>query len=129
MGRTRIVIVDDNREFREVLEMLLPRRFDVIVDGSHADPKTALAALRKCGTDIVLVDYKMPGMNGIEFIRETQSLTKPPRAFLISFQALPALCDAARDAGAVGVLSKTDVERDLAPHLPPRPQAPQRQHT
>ena len=121
MSAPSVLIVDDNREFREVLELLLPRRFDVQMRRSFPDAESALKHLREQPVDVVLVDYKMPGMNGIDFIRETRSLEPPPIVHLVSFHPAPELAAAALEAGATAVLNKTYSERDLAPHLPARP--------
>jgi len=116
-----LVIIDDNREFREVLQMLLPRRFDVIVEHAFTDAESALEHLREHPADIALVDFKMPGMNGIEFIRAAVELPAPPKTCLVSFNPLPELREAAFAAGATAVLSKSDIEADLADLLPKRP--------
>lgn len=118
MTAPHLVIVDDNREFRDVLQLLLPRRFDVAIDATFDNAEAALAHLHQQGTDIVLVDYKMPGMNGIDFIQAASTLPAPPRTFLVSFNPLPELREAALAAGATAVLSKSDIEADLVDLLP-----------
>ena len=120
MPALSLVIIDDNREFREVLELLLPRRFDVEVRKTFSDAESALAHLRDHPADLVLVDYKMPDMNGIDFIRASRELRPPPIVHLVSFHPIPEIRKAALEAGATAVLNKTDIEHDLAAHLPPR---------
>jgi DNA-binding NtrC family response regulator len=64
----RILIVDDNREIRTILEEYL-RDEGCIADGA-CDGKEALAKYRETAYDLVITDLNMPGMTGIELIRE-----------------------------------------------------------
>lgn len=121
MENPRIVLIDDHREFREVLALLLARRFNATVEATFDNGETALEHLRQHPVDIILVDYKMPGMSGLDLIRELQTLDPPPTTYLVSFNPLPELREAALQAGATAVLSKSEIEADLAKCLPIKP--------
>jgi len=63
----RVLIVDDNRDFLDMLRRkLVPRGYNVI---TAEDANKALAILNELPVDILLTDYKMPITNGLELIR------------------------------------------------------------
>jgi len=62
----RIVIVEDNEVFREALELLLGLQPDVEIVASVADGSEAVPACREHAPDIVLMDYRLPGLDGIQ---------------------------------------------------------------
>jgi sigma-B regulation protein RsbU (phosphoserine phosphatase) len=68
----RILVVDDNFFNRKMLSDLFAHHgFDVCL---AADGAAALQHLEKCRFDIIITDYMMPEMNGIEFIRKARPL-------------------------------------------------------
>ncbi len=72
---TRALIVDDSRIAREILvNAVSSLDFEVTAAASGAE---ALAELQKQAYDIVLMDWKMPGMNGIEAIKEIRKRISP----------------------------------------------------
>ncbi len=67
--KTRLLIVDDDREIRSVLSLYLEEDTDLVVDTAGSGEE----ALARNGTspyDIIVTDLKMPGMGGIELIKE-----------------------------------------------------------
>mgnify|MGYP001035787853 FL=1 len=70
---SRAVIVDDRGTARSLLEGLARSLEPGIVVESFGDPQDALAHLRTCVPDLVISDYRMPGMDGIEFTRRIRS--------------------------------------------------------
>jgi DNA-binding NarL/FixJ family response regulator len=67
-GRIRVFLVDDQELMRQGLRKLLEIEADVEVVGEAQDGVTALAELGACDPDVVLVDARMPRMNGVELI-------------------------------------------------------------
>jgi DNA-binding NarL/FixJ family response regulator len=66
-SRLRVLVVDDDAALREALcDLLTDEGFDVV--GEAGDGSTAVALARDRGPDVVLVDYRMPGMDGLEAI-------------------------------------------------------------
>ena len=118
----RVALVDDTDEFREIFATLLPRIFNVEVVRTFNRADAALAFLEENHVEHILVDYKMPGMNGITFIERTRNLDPQPKVLLCSFSPLPELREAAIRAGAIDVLNKAEVQEELKNHFPPRPQ-------
>jgi DNA-binding NarL/FixJ family response regulator len=62
----RILLVEDNAIYREALELLLGLRTDVEIAGSVADAETALEFCAESCPDLVLLDYRLPGLDGVE---------------------------------------------------------------
>lgn len=116
---TRIILVDDNQDFRDVLAALLPRMVPVEIVAKFDRAEPALEFLENDSNVTVLVDYKMPGMDGITFISRSQKLDPKPSVFLVSFSPLPEHEQAALAAGATGILNKTDVQEDLKRYFLP----------
>lgn len=67
---TRILLVDDNSEIRKALRNLLERHENWCVCGEATNGREALEAFEKVKPDVVLLDFKMPEMNGLEAARE-----------------------------------------------------------
>jgi DNA-binding NarL/FixJ family response regulator len=65
-GRIRILLVDDQLLMREGLRILLEMEPDLVVVGEAEDGEAALKAYAETRPDIVLMDIRMPGMDGVE---------------------------------------------------------------
>jgi CheY-like chemotaxis protein len=80
----RIAHVDDVPQLREVIRLSLARDGHAVE--SFADGKSALAAIRKepAGFDLFISDHHMPGMNGLEVVRELRRIKYPGRIFIFS---------------------------------------------
>jgi DNA-binding NarL/FixJ family response regulator len=107
----RVVLVEDNDIFRETLELLLALRSEVQVVGSAASGDAAVELCARLEPDVVLVDYRMPGMNGAETTRAV--LRAAPRTSVICLTASVAAdeVEELRAAGAVACITK-DQELD-----------------
>jgi DNA-binding NarL/FixJ family response regulator len=66
MSPVRVVLVEDNEIFREALELMLGMREEVEVVAAVGDGTAAVEAVREHGPDVVLMDYRMPGLDGAE---------------------------------------------------------------
>lgn len=62
----RILLVEDNQVFRDALELLLGMRADIDVVAAVADGSEALPAADTHEPDVVLMDYRLPGMDGVQ---------------------------------------------------------------
>ena len=106
MPPVRIVLVEDNEVFRDALELLLGMRDDVVVVASVGDGAAAVEAAKEHRPDVVLMDYRMPGLDGIQ--ATALVLEQVPGVAVV---ALTASADAAErealvEAGAVACLMK-----------------------
>ena len=112
-GTWRVVVVDDQALVVSAFEMLLNAQADLEVAGSAADGAAALALLRRLrlrgrGADVVLMDIRMPVMDGVEAIgamRAEEGLREIPVLVLTTFDEEELVLGALR-AGARGFLLK-----------------------
>jgi DNA-binding NarL/FixJ family response regulator len=65
----RVVLVEDNDTFRETLQLVFGLRQEIQVVGSVASGHEAPALCAELAPDVVLMDYRMPGLNGAEATR------------------------------------------------------------
>ena len=107
----RVVLVEDNDVFRETLELLLGLRAEVQVVGSAASGDEGVGLCAELAPDVVLVDYRMPGMNGAETTRAV--LRAAPGTSVICLTASVAADEIAEleAAGAYACITK-DQELD-----------------
>jgi DNA-binding NarL/FixJ family response regulator len=66
----RLLIFEDNTRLRQSLEMLLNDEQNFVVVGAYPDCMHAVAEVESSGADLVVMDIDMPGMNGIEGVRQ-----------------------------------------------------------
>jgi len=109
----KVVICDDQATIREGLQMLLTLEKDIRVVGLAEDGWEAVELTEKQRPDLVLMDLKMPGMNGIEATRQIR--TKYPAVkvlVLTTYDDDEWVFDAVR-AGASGYLLKDTPREEL----------------
>ena len=112
MAAVRVLVVDDDESIRQIVRLCLgDEGYDVFEAANGLD---ALALLPDCRPDLILLDLRMPVMDGWEFARRYR-LGPGPHAPIIAFlAALNAEAEAA-DLEAVGILAKPfDLEDLLA---------------
>ncbi|SET35932.1 response regulator [Stigmatella erecta] len=106
-----IVLVDDHALIREGIRSLLEFTPDLRVVGEASDGEEAVKRVQELSPDIVLMDVRMPRMNGLEALREMRRLNPERRVVLLTtFDEDSAVVEALR-AGVKGFLLK-DVTRD-----------------
>jgi DNA-binding NarL/FixJ family response regulator len=102
----RIVIVEDNKVFREALELLLGLRSDILVVGSVADGEAAVPACREFKPQVALMDYRLPGLDGVEATRALKEACPTVAVVALTASANREEMQALREAGAVACLTK-----------------------
>ena len=113
MGRAaRILLVEDNDVFREALELLLGMRADVEVVASIADGSEAVAACDKYRPDVVLMDYRLPGMDGVQATAAVKEAYPEIAVVCLTASANSREIEALYEAGATSCLTK-DKELDV----------------
>ncbi len=104
----QILLVDDHQVVRDGLQHMLGQEEDMEVVGQSASSEEALSQVEKISPNIVLMDIKMPGGDGIELTR--QLLEKQPSCRVIIMTLYDEYLSEAIDAGAAGYLLK-DIKR------------------
>jgi two-component system, NarL family, response regulator DesR len=107
----RIVLVEDNQVFREALELLLGLRSDVEVVASVSDGSGAVPACVAHAPDVILMDYRMPGLDGVQATAAVLDACPDVAVVCLTASIAPREFDALIEAGAVACLSK-DQELD-----------------
>ncbi len=102
----RVVLVDDQELVRAGFRMVLESQLDVEVVGEAADGVAALELLRSLTADVVLVDVRMPRMDGVEATRRICGTDGGPRVLILTTFDLDEYAFAALKAGASGFLLK-----------------------
>ncbi len=102
----RVLLVEDNAVYRSTLELLLAGRDGIEVVGGIASGAAAAEACRALAADVVLMDFRLPGMDGAEATAAV--LAASPRAAVLCLTAEATEADRAAvlRAGAVGLVEK-----------------------
>jgi DNA-binding NarL/FixJ family response regulator len=107
----RIVLVEDNQVFREALELLLGLRPDVEVVASVGDGTEAVPACKAYEPDVVLMDYRLPGLDGVQATLAVRAACPDTAVVCLTASANATEMEALLEAGAVACLTK-DQELD-----------------
>jgi len=103
---TSIVMVDDHALVRKALSSLLKEKADLVVIGEASDGREAVRLARKLRPRVVIMDIAMPGMNGVDAIREIAALTPEVKVLALSMYSDRRLVVGALAAGASGYVLK-----------------------
>lgn len=103
---TRIVVADDHQVVRNGFAELLATQEDLEVVATAADGAEAVHVCRRLQPDIVLMDVRMPGMDGIEATRQLVADGNSPRIIILTTFDLDEYVYDALRAGASGFLLK-----------------------
>lgn len=105
----QILLVDDHQVVRDGLQHMLSQEQDMEVVGQGANGEEAISQVEKLSPNIVLMDIKMPGVDGIELTRQVKQ--KRPFCNVIMLTLYDQYLMQAIEAGAKGYLLK-DIQRD-----------------
>ena len=106
--RLRLLIVDDHADFRVSAQTLLELEgFDVV--GLAADGEEALETVARLEPDVVLLDVRLPDMDGFEVARLLAAHDDAPRVVLVSSRDRSAYASQLREARVCGFLGKSEL--------------------
>lgn len=103
-GTIKILLVDDHEVFRQALRYTLELEVDLEVVGEAANAKEALTQLEFLSPEIILMDIKMPGVDGIELTHQVKH--KQPFCNVIMLTMYGGYLLQAMEAGASGYFFK-----------------------
>jgi len=110
----RILIADDNALVRQQVRNLLGRHPDWEICGEAVDGRDAVNKARELNPDVIVLDFAMPEMNGLQSAWEIARLSPSTPILLFSMFLSNQLVEVAqKNAGIRGAVSKADVIRDL----------------
>ena len=107
----RVLLVDDQPLLRTGFRLILQTEPDIEVVGEAADGEVALSQVRALHPDVVLMDIRMPRMDGVEATRRLSLVESPPRILVLTTYDLDEYVVESLRAGASGFLLK-DVPAD-----------------
>ncbi|MET9608720.1 response regulator transcription factor [Streptomyces sp. NPDC006512] len=110
-ARIRVLLVDDHQVVRRGLRTFLEVQDDIEVVGEAGDGEEGIARAEELRPDVILMDVKMPGTDGVEALRRLRALGNPARVLIVtSFTEQRTVVPALR-AGAAGYVYK-DIDPD-----------------
>ncbi|MBB3082869.1 response regulator [Geodermatophilus sabuli] len=105
-AQIRVVLVDDQQMVRAGFRMVIDSQPDLTVVGEAGTGADAVELLRRTPADVVLMDIRMPAMDGIEATRQVTALPESPRVVVLTTFDLDEYVVSAIGAGASGFLLK-----------------------
>ena len=114
---TRVLLVDDESLVRRILTQILVSYQDMELVGEAANGEEAVAAVARLQPDIVLMDIRMPAVDGIAAAREIRLKYPHVKIIGLSEYAYGYNTDAMEKAGAVGVYRKSMALEELYPAI------------
>ena len=104
----RIVLIEDNDVFREALELLLTLNGEIEVVGAAASGSRAVDLCRALSPDVLLVDYRLPGLDGVQVTRTVRKHCPAVAVVALTAAAGEREIKALLDAGATACIRKDE---------------------
>ena len=108
-SHVRILVVDDSELMRRSLRSLLEQREQWRVCGEATNGREAIDKVQQSHPDVILMDFQMPKMNGLDAAREIGRRSPEIPILMVTLHMSPQLEHEARTAGIRGACSKNDV--------------------
>jgi DNA-binding NarL/FixJ family response regulator len=108
---TRILIVDDSPLVRQRLRDMLQQHSQWMVCGEAANGRDALEKAQVTNPDVIVLDFLMPGMDGLQTAREIGKLLPSIPILMFTMHLSRQLVEEARNVGIRGAVAKSDAGR------------------
>lgn len=105
----RILLVDDNPSVRHYLRAILELQTSWRVCGEARTGAEALHKVLEAPPDVILLDYQMPDLNGVDIAKQIYELFPKIPILMVTLHLSKQLADAARLVGVRGACAKQDV--------------------
>ena len=102
----RVLLIEDNDVFRTALEVLLTLGDDIEIVGSEPDGNAVVDRCREVEPDVVLVDYRLPGLDGVQVTRLVREKAPGVAVVALTAAAGEREVEALLEAGAVACIGK-----------------------
>lgn len=107
----RILIADDSRTVRRSLRALLEQHPDWTVCAEAVDGADAVAKAQECGPDVMVFDFFMPGMTGVEAAAILHNVLPSVPILIVTLYISAQLIAQAKSVGIKGAVSKSDIRQ------------------
>jgi DNA-binding NarL/FixJ family response regulator len=107
----RILIADDSRTVRHSLHALLEQNPDWTVCAEAVDGSDAVSKAQQCSPDVMVLDFFMPGMTGVEAAGILHSLLPSVPILIVTLYITAQLIALAKSVGIKGAVSKSDIRQ------------------
>ncbi len=114
MSITTIVLADDHHVVRQGLRALLEAEPDFAVAGEAADGLAVADLVERLRPDVLVLDLMMPGLNGLDVMRQVRQRSPQTRVIILSMHANEAYVLEALRNGVAGYVLKESTASDLA---------------
>jgi len=112
-----ILIIDDNQALRQSLNDWLDSTFENISIIQAADGEEGIIKAISCYPDIITMDIRMPGIGGIEAVRQIKNHAPKTKIIVLSLYDDPVFQHDAEEAGADAYILKKQIKNSLLPVL------------
>jgi two-component system response regulator NreC len=114
MKTIRVLLADDHNLIRAGLRLVVSQQADFVVAGEAENGRQAVALAQQLKPDVVVMDIKMPDLNGIEACQQIREALPDTQVVMLSMHSDEAYVLRALKAGARAYLLKDSAEADLA---------------
>ena len=111
--KLKVLLADDDPLVRAALRTILSAADDLLIVGEAVDGSAAVAAVGESRPEVVLMDIRMPGMDGIAATEQITSRPDPPKVIVLTTFHLDEYVFGALRAGASGFLLKDTPPEDI----------------
>jgi len=104
--KIKTIIIEDENVLREMFVRILSEADGFEVIGDWKDAESALINIERVSPDVAIVDYRLPGMNGIELTKKLSERCPGIKTLILTADMRSSLAEKAFSAGATGFLNK-----------------------
>ena len=112
-----MLIVDDHATYLKALEAVLATECSIDVVGRAADGAEAVALALALAPDVIVLDIRMPVLDGFETMHRLRRLGSPAAVLILTASDDPRDADRAFELGAIGFIPKEQMQETLVPAL------------
>lgn len=113
MGIIKVVLAEDHIIVRQGLHSILEKHPGIEVIAEAGDGREAVSAAEKLNPDVIMMDFSMPGLNGLEATRQISKRVPDTKILILTRHANPAYIESLFKAGATGYLLKRSAADEL----------------
>ena len=117
MNEKKVMIVDNNDEFRGLLKKFLTVENEIHIIGEASSGEQAITEISKLKPDIVIMDVSMSRLNGLDATYQIHQKFPKIKVIMLSSFDYPEYKTAAMENGATGYIVKKDMIKELIPAI------------